>query len=349
MKIQSRFCLLLLRAIVLASPLACAKAGDATELRDSPQAGLQTRGLKASGRRHAVTNQPIQVPARHPGSVLIFPVYTSSIAAPHQQNTRFSLTNVAEAASVNVHLFFVDGASGATIDTWICLTANQTVSLLASHVDPGVNGYVVAVATDGRGCPLNFNFLVGEANVKFASGHAANLAAEALAKLDDAPVCETAAAKAELRFDGRSYNALPRVLALSNFPSRADGNETFVLVDRIGGDLTSVAAPVGTLFGVLFDDAGIPFSLSRGVNAPQLRINLRSQFPFQPRLEWIIPAGRSGWLKLFHFTQDIALLGAVFNFNPYGETNSFSQSHNLHALSLTNSAVLTIPVFPPAC
>lgn len=284
---------------------------------------------------------------QQPGSVLFFPVYTSSSTTPQLQNTRFSLTNVEETTAANIHLFFVDGVTGAASDSWICVTANQTVSFLASDVDPGVNGYVVAVATDGRGCPLNFNHLVGEASVKFVSGHAANLAAVAVAALTNQPSCD--GATATLRFDGMSYGVLPRVLALSNFPSRADGNDTFVLVDRIGGDLTSRAATVGNLFGVLYDDAGIPFGLPRGVNAPQLRINLRSQFPFQPRLEQIIPAGRSGWLKLFHFTQDIALLGVSFTLNTNPERGIFTQGHNLHALSLTNSATLTIPILPPAC
>lgn len=349
MKFQARFCLFLLRAMVLACPLFCTQARLSAELRDTEQTRPQTNSLNApvSDLRYAAMNQPVQVPSLNPGSVLLFPVYTSSSAAPQQQNTRFSLTNMAEATSVSVHLFFMDGVSGAAIDTWICLTANQTVSLLASHVDPGVNGYVVAVATDGRGCPLNFNFLVGEASVKFASGHSANLAAVAVAALAATPVCD--GATATLRFDGVSYSALPRVLALSNFPSRADGNETFVLVDRIGGDLMNGAATVGTLFGVLYDDAGVPFGLYRGANAPQLRINLRSQFPFQPRFEWIIPAGRSGWLKLYNTTQDVALIGASFIFNAYSDSGLSNQGHNLHALSLTTSASLTIPVFPPAC
>lgn len=319
MKLSARFCSALRWTLYLTFPFWCADTALSADF--------------ASGQQ--------------PGSVLFFPVYTSSSTTPQRQNTRFSLTNVETTVAANTHLFFVDGASGAASDAWICLTANQTVSFLASDVDPGVNGYVVAVATDARGCPLNFNFLVGEASVKFASGHEANLTAHAVVALDGLLGCD--GVTATLRFDGVSYSTLPRVLAVSNFPSRADGNETFVLVDRIGGDLTNRAATVGNLFGVLYDDAGVPFGLSRGVNAPQLRINLRSQFPFQPRLEQIIPAGRSGWLKLFHFTQDIALLGVSFTLNTNPERGIFTQGHNLHALSLTNSATLTIPVFPPTC
>ncbi len=287
-----------------------------------------------------------RTPAPGAGSVLLFPVYTSSAAAPHLQNTRLSLTNTDAGRAVNVHLFFVDGVTGSASDVYLCLKPNQTVGLLVSDVDPGVNGYVVAVATDARGCPLNFNFLVGETFVKFASGHAANLAATAVAALDDAPVC--AGATATLRFDGVNYSALPRVLALSNIQSRADGNETLVIVDRIGGDLTSEAAKLGTLFGLLYDDAETAVSFSIGSNATQLSFfPLHCQFPRQCFHQFFVPAGRTGWLKLYSLTQDIALLGATINFNANRE--AFSSGHNLHTLSLTNSASLTIPVFPPAC
>ncbi|MBI1761134.1 MAG: hypothetical protein HYR56_06820 [Acidobacteria bacterium] len=353
MNVSLRCSQFLFYGALLASPLFCAAAVRAAGLGDGQQVAPQTDGVKATPPDFRATlgtasNQPAQVNAANLGSVLLFPVYTSSSAAPQQQNTRFSLTNVAETTAVNVHLFFVDGVTGRSADAWICLTAQQTVSLLASDVDPGVNGYVVAVATDARGCPLHFNFLAGEAAVKFASGHAANLAAVAIAALDGAAVC--VGVTATLRFDGVKFSALPRVLAVSNFPSRADGNDTFVLVDRIGGDLTGSAVSIGTLFGVVYDDAESPFSFSSLSQSAQLRINFRCQFPARcPFLTQYIPAGRSGWLKLYNLTQDVALLGALFNFNPFLQAGSFSQGHNLHALSLTNSVVLTIPVFPPTC
>jgi hypothetical protein len=319
MKFSARFCSALRLTLYLTFPLWCSNTGLSADFTSGQQ----------------------------PGAVLFFPVYTSGSAAPQLQNTRFSLTNVETTVAVNIHLFFVDGISGVASDAWGCLTANQTVSFLASDVDPGVNGYMVAVATDARGCPLNFNFLVGEASVKFASGHAANLRAVAVSALGNAAACNSAIAT--LRFDDVSYNALPRVLALSNFPSRADGNDTMLIVDRIGGDFTATASSTGTLFGILYDDAETGFSFSLP-SARQVRWNITKPFPSPPpRLEQIVPAGRTGWLKLYNLTQDFALLGLFINFNPNVERNSFSQGHNLHALSLTNSATLTIPVFPPTC
>jgi len=37
----------------------------------------------------------------------------------------------------------------------------------------------------------------------------------------------------ELAFDGISYNELPRTLAMSNIPARADGNQTMLVLTRI--------------------------------------------------------------------------------------------------------------------
>ncbi|MEP7342505.1 MAG: hypothetical protein ABI977_32555, partial [Acidobacteriota bacterium] len=69
-----------------------------------------------------------------------------------------------------------------------------------------------------------------------------------------------------------------------------------------------------------------------------------------PRFEQFIPAGRSGWAKIFS-QADIGLLGAAINFNPDAGTNAgaFNQGHNLHKLTLTTTASYTIPIFPPGC
>jgi hypothetical protein len=63
-----------------------------------------------------------------------------------------------------------------------------------------------------------------------------------------------------------------------------------------------------------------------------------------------VPSGRSGWLKLYS-TSDQAILGVAINFNQNAAQSSgaFNQGHNLHKLTLTTSASLTIPVIPPNC
>jgi hypothetical protein len=294
-----------------------------------------------------------EVSGQKAGSVLVYNLYSSSVAAPNTQNTRVSLTNIHPTQRIAVHLFFVDGATCSIADSLICLTPNQTASFLSSDIDPGTTGYIVAVASDLlTGCPVNFNFLLGDEYVKLSSGHAANLAAESFTALAGGlPRCDANSPTAVLNFDGVSYNRAPRALAASNIPSRADGNDTLLVLNRLGGNLATGAATLSNLFGIFYDDAEQPFSFSFSPGLCQFRSSLSNSFPRTvPRLEQIIPAGRSGWAK-FYSLNDQGLLGAQINFNPNAGTaaGAFNQGHNLHKLTLTSSAVLTIPIFPPNC
>ncbi len=287
------------------------------------------------------------------GSVLVYNLYSSSIAAPNQQNTRVSITNTNPGLSIAVHLFFVDGATCSIADSLVCLTPNQTASFLASDIDPGTTGYIVAVASDlVTGCPVDFNYLIGDEYVKLSSGHAANLAAESFAALAGGlPACNGLSVTALLSFDGTSYNRAPRVLAASNIPSRADGNDTLIVLNRFGGSLAAGAGTLGSLFGIFYDDAENPLSFTFTAGVCQFRSSLSSNFPrTAPRFEQFIPAGRSGWAK-FYSQSDVGLLGAQINFNANAGTaaNAFNQGHNLHKLTLTTAATLTIPIFPPNC
>lgn len=287
------------------------------------------------------------------GSVLIYNLYTSGATSGNTQNTRINITNTSVTSAAAVHLFFVsEGCSIA--DSFICLTANQTASFLTSDVDPGVSGYIVAIATDLDGLPLLHNWLIGDEYVKLSSGHAANLGAVAFAKLNNANVVSTDGSLAALFFDGvnlaGSYNRVPRVLADDNVASRADGNSTIIVLNRIGGNLGIGAATLGTLFGIFYDDAenALSFSITGGC---QLRSELSNNFPrIAPRFETFIPAGRSGWFKVYS-QSDIGMLGAAINSNPNAgaSAGAFNGGHNLHALTLSAAANYVIPIFPPNC
>ncbi|HQR35494.1 MAG TPA: ExeM/NucH family extracellular endonuclease [Blastocatellia bacterium] len=285
------------------------------------------------------------------GSVLIYNVYTSGTTSSNTQNTRINLTNVHSTLPAYVHLFFV--AEGCSIaDSYLCLTANQTASFLASDLDPGTTGYLVAVAVDALGCPRSFNYLIGDEYVKFASGHAANLGAQAFSALAGGlPACNGNSVTATLSFDGISYNRTPAVLALDNIGARADGNDTLLILNRIGGNLGIGASTLGTVFGLLYDDAENSLSFSVSGNC-QLRNSLSNNFPrTTPRFESFIPAGRTGWLKVFNQTGAIGMTGAAINFNANASASAgaFNQGHNLHTLTLNNGMSYVIPVFPPSC
>ncbi len=283
------------------------------------------------------------------GSLLFFNLYTSSAANPNLRNTRISVTNTDQERPVAAQLFLVDGAGGSSTAVSLCLAPNQTSTFLASDIDPGVTGYLIAVAVDENGCPINFNSLIGGAYVKLESGHAANLTAEGFPMIA-APSCGEGSAT--LRFDDVNYAPAPRMLATPKISSRADGNDTMLVLNSLGGDLRTSAAPLGEISGALYDDMGEAFEFSTSPGRPQFISRLSNAFPRTPtRFEAVIGAGRRGWMKLW-LTDDAAMLGADINFNAGGNVaafNYFNDGYNLHKLTITRSATLTIPVFPPSC
>ncbi|MFN0112301.1 MAG: hypothetical protein ACKVZH_25855 [Blastocatellia bacterium] len=287
------------------------------------------------------------------GSVLFYPIYTSEATNANAQNTRVNITNTSSTEHVIIHLFAVDGASCAVLDVFICLTPNQTSSFLASDFDPGNTGYMMAVAVEsGTGLPRVFNELIGDLYVKFASGHAANLAAESIAASMMFPAgLNATATTATLRFDGMNYNRLPRVVAASNIGSRADGNSTMLIVNRVGGDLSASGALIGGMNGLLYDDAENSYSFTANAASCQFRRVLDNNFPrtFTP-FDRVLPSGRYGWLKLWT-NADSALFGATINFNPNARSSAgaFSQGHNLHHMTVTDTVTVVVPLFIPSC
>ncbi|HQR31801.1 MAG TPA: DUF11 domain-containing protein [Blastocatellia bacterium] len=308
-----------------------------------------------------------QISDDKPGSILFYGLYTSAATSNDpQNNSRVSLTNTNSQLGVAVHLFFVDGASCSVADAFLCLTPNQTATFLMSDVDPGITGYIVAIAVDGpagtadgnnTGCPVSFNYLIGSVFVKMTMSprREAELAAESCASEFGSPVpgCNPNSSTAAINFNGipgQGYNRLPRVLASSSIPARADGNSTLLVINRIGGNLGTGAAALGTLFGILYDDAenSASFSLS---GSCQIRGELTNNFPrTTPRFENFIPAGRTGWLKVWG-ENDIGLIGATINQNRNANAvaNAFDGGHNMHKLTLAGSVTLTVPIFPPSC
>jgi len=300
------------------------------------------------------------------GSVLFYNYYTSDLANPTIQNTRINITNTSSTHAAFVHIYFVQDTCNVA-DAFICLTANQTATFQTVDLDPGVTGYLVAVAVDPKdGCPQSFNFLIGDlyvkapaANIPGATGQAtftANLAAEAFAALadtfDTTGTCDNQSATASLVFNGQqnNYNRAPKVLAVSNIPSPAD-NQTALILLRVGGSLATSTSTIARLFGLLYDDAENLFSFTIPTGACQFRnvIGGSNNIPrTTPRVGAVIPPGRTGWMKIWSVADDnAALLGSVINWA--ANANGFDGGHNLHKLTLSPTATLTVPVFPPSC
>src|SRR5262249_40375668 len=145
--------------------------------------------------------------------------------------------------------------------------------------DPGTTGFIVAVASTGGGFPVRVNFLIGDEYGKFASGHSANLGGGALSKRNDAGLLVPPHnVFAQLNLDGLMYNRAPRVVAADNIPARADGNDTLLILNAVGGDLSTSSFVIGPLFGILYDDAETPLSFTTSANC-QLRQSINNSFP----------------------------------------------------------------------
>ncbi|HKQ72590.1 MAG TPA: hypothetical protein VJ810_02605 [Blastocatellia bacterium] len=288
---------------------------------------------------------------QQPASVLVYNFYSSDPADP-AQDTKFTLTNISTSQSVAAHIFFIDGSNCLAADTFICLTENQTASFLASDVDPGVTGYMIAIASDNlTGVPIGFNFMIGDAHIKLNSGHEAKLNAEGFQALFQGPLETGDPILVTLDFNGVEYSKAARTLALDHIPSRVDGNRTMLVVNSLSGNLVVGVASIGNVFGILFDDAENAFSFTASATCQLNRI-LSDDFPITvPKLTSVITSGRSGWLKLLS-TLDRGISGAAINFNRRSarERIAFNGGSNLHRLSnTTGTSILTIPVFPPTC
>jgi len=108
---------------------------------------------------------------------------------------------------------------------------------------------------------------------------------------------------------------------------------------------------VGNIFGVFYNDSEALLSFTLNSTSCQYRFTVNNTTPrITPRFEQFVTAGRTGWIK-FYQRDGAALLGSVINFNANAGVSSgaFSQGHNLHKLTLTDSASYIIPIFPPSC
>ncbi len=289
-----------------------------------------------------------------PGSVLFFPYYSSHVVWPQQENTKINITNAHATQSIYAHMFFVDSGSCQSADTFVCLTANQTFTFIVSDYDPGITGYLLIVAVDRTtGLPVQFNYLTGDYYLKLLSGHSANLGAEAFAALTAQPApLNPDGATADIKFDDVNYNAGPRVLMLNNIPSRLDGNDTLLLLTRLGGNLAGGEGDsIGGLLGLTYDDVEKGYSFTLAGGKCQFRTSLSDSTPrMVPRFTTIIKAGRSGWIKLWP-TGNFPIVGVMMNLNPTAgnSVRAYNGGHNLHTLATTNTGVFVLPVFVPTC
>jgi hypothetical protein len=286
-----------------------------------------------------------------PGSALFFDFYSSDAGNSATRDTEFTVTNTSASESTLIHLLLFEGASGGMADAFFYLSPNETFSFLASVYDPAVTGYAMVVASDlSSGCPISFNYLVGSANVKLPSGHAARLNATSHRALFNGalPECSPSSGSVTMNFDGAMYTMAPRTLAVDRIFHPLDGNSALVIVNKFGGDWTTNITGLTGLSGEIFDHSGNVFVFSAPVNRLQFIGLISDNFPrTAPRVTEYLTRGKTGWMRL-KANNEQAISGVIINFNPDAATMTgrFSGGQNLHSLEYTR-ATLTIPLSRP--
>jgi hypothetical protein len=294
------------------------------------------------------------------GSILIYPLYSSN-TVNSAENTLITLTNTNSTTGVYIRLFFVDGKTCGIKDSSVCLSRSQTFRFTSSEYDPDTTGYLIAIATNADGCPINFNFLAGSEYVRLSTGHSANLNAESISAVSQGFegtdtsgaitqvmfFCSPSTSFARLSFDGINYERLPQTLALDSVSNLSD-SDTLLVLDSIEGDLRANLNSIGAVFGLIYDDVERQLSFSYRSERCQEVLRISDSFPSTaPRFSSFIT--RTGWIKLWSTALPVRpLIGAVLRKPKVA--GGYAGGHNLHKLTYRQqSAFLSISVYPLDC
>jgi len=308
------------------------------------------------------------------GSILAYTHYTSNSNNASADDTRVNITNTHPTASVVVHFFFVNGSCDVA-DFKTELTQNQTYSFLVADFDPDVDGYILAVAEDEVGVPIAWNYLIGDAFIKNANAGAAysvNLAAISYAARFEFNTQSAGGGAAgtlfstpetTISFGGNvgtagSYDALGTTFGIDNIPSRAGGGRTRIVHAGIRGDYRARTGGGSAMFGILYDDAEQGQSFQWSFACSQT-VELDNSNPrTAPRLETVVPAGRTGWIRTYIRDGSGAALSMIVYDTAWatagGQNVSFHGAHNVHVLTrpgnqstgATTAQTAVLPVFP---
>ena len=295
------------------------------------------------------------------GSILVFPYYTSSIDG--RNDTNITISHAGNSINVNgvtsneafVHLYLIDGSSCSQADGFVTITPNGSITFNTSDYDPGISGYLIAVAVNGStGVPTANNVLIGNAFIKVgAEGQAGsirgNYGAEAFYKKTsgDAP---NNGSTATIRFNGTDYDRLPNAFA-AQIKSPLDVSGQQIIVSSLVGDLTT-----GSLARITQGSTGLISNADEKTGSfsnlftPGCQIKVTFVAGGAPRvpggLNGLLPRGQVGTVKFAISSPDegVGVGGGVgLVLTPVNST-SYYGIRTLHKLSEVNFD-LNVPVF----
>jgi hypothetical protein len=286
-----------------------------------------------------------------PGSVLVFPYFTSNLT--HNWDTRITFANtdyyrrdgVAGSAltMLYAHVFIIDGQTCSQTDQYVCLTPNATISILASEFDPEVTGYMIIVAVDGAtGNPINQNSLIGDAFVS-AGSYVGNYSAEAFRAHGDPGLAQDGV----LHFGNQTngYDYVPTRFAFS-IQSPVDAPGQRIVTVSLSGDLNSsqLASAGQSSVGYVHNGNEKPFGSFAGFHQGGCQASSIITL-YAPRVPTtmarVIPSGQIG-------TMTLTTRPAVGLFMAPQGNNQWSGIRTLHKTRYSTSS-LVIPIFSPVC
>ena len=274
------------------------------------------------------------------GSVLVFPYYTSTIGGG--SDTRLTISNISNGTGTTfVHLFLLDGVTCQQADLYLCLTPNASFSFKASDYDPGNTGYLIAVAVNAQGVPIQNNVLIGNAFVNTPQ-FLDNYGAESF-WANSTAVATIAGNTATLYFDHVGYDAVPKQFT-TEIQSPLDAAGQQIITAGLSGDLTtstmSGAAQVGT--GQAFNEKEVFTSFNQWLTGTcQARATISTTSPRVPNgLGSLIGTGQAGSLKFN--------VGAAVGLLLTPRTATWKGIRTLHKTQ-TVATTITIPIFAPVC
>ncbi len=284
-----------------------------------------------------------------PGSVLFFSRYTSSATNPVREDTRLTLTNSNPAEAAFIRIFLVNAATCEPVDFELCLTPQQTLSLNLSDLDPGIKGYIVAVATNAAGEPIQFNWLIGNVVVKQSAPGGGRpltsiLSALAIAKRKDGSV-PNAGGSADMIFDDVNYDRLPGQLAIDSVPSQINGVNTTLIslyrpISNLAGAIASADAQI-TVWGrnqqnqVVSSTSNVSIACYSEIVVSVLRLSPLT-------VNQLLPVGAMGWAAASAVDLQ-PLIGAQIN------AGEFQGGSNARPLSFSTEYHIRVPVSPVTC
>ncbi|HEX4946337.1 MAG TPA: hypothetical protein VFZ34_06735 [Blastocatellia bacterium] len=275
------------------------------------------------------------------GWMLVYPFYTSR-SSNAREDTFITITNASNTVTAAVHVYFLEGASCAQADMFICLTPNASQSFKASEIDPENTGYIIAyvVAQTGpnAGCPdTTATILIGNAFVNIPTDNIQGAyGAEAFGSAGAS--CVNNGNTATLTFNAPNRFAV-EVQSPQTIPNQR------VILAGLSGDLNGTVTGAGQVgAGQVINGNETPagsFSawIPQGCLSTAILTNNTPRAP--GGINRLIPSGQVGTIK-FSVTAAVGLLLVPNN------STGRAGIRTLHKLG-TRGTTLEVGVFPAVC